>query len=259
MSWEKALLRRGGAVVPPPWPIGIEPVRGNLIVAMGMPGVGKSLIALNWAVQMRNLPSVVVSLDTDARTQAMRAAGIVGNVPVEQVRQNPAAWSVFLSRRLKHCRMYDIGMTVKDLNDLLISEQQFWGQPPGLLVVDNVSNVVRDTSYESYRNVFIELQKVARMRDCVVLALHHVRRDAARGGALALHAGQYAGEQEAEIVLGLWRQAADSDTLNVGVLKNRNGSADPMGGIYYPLTLDKRTMRMDKGAANGSAGFTTIA
>jgi len=240
--WQKALLRRTGAVVAPPWSIGIEPVRGNLAVCMGNPGVGKSVFTLNWAL-LADYPSVVISLDTDVHTQAVRAASILTGHEQSRVRDFPGAYSLLLKRKLKHCRIFDISLRTKDINDLLIAEEEYWGEPPPLVIVDNISNIVAETSYEAYRNVFIELQKVARMRDTFIIACHHIRRGSstAKSQRLSLHSGQYAGEQEAEMVLGLWRSDRG---IEVGVLKNRNGIADPDGGLSFPVVLNGETMRV---------------
>lgn len=230
-------------MVSPPWPIGIEPVRGNLAVVMGTPGVGKSVFTLNWALAAR-YPSLVISLDTDVHTQAVRAASILTGVKQSVVRDYPEVFSVYLKRELYHCRIYDISLRTKDINDLLIAEQEYWGDSPPLVVVDNVSNIVTETSYEAYRNVFIELQKVARMRNTFILACHHIRRgSASKSQRLSLHSGQYAGEQEAEMVLGLWRSDRG---IEVGVLKNRNGIADPDGALSFPVALDGDSMRIRK-------------
>jgi hypothetical protein len=100
--------------------------------------------------------------------------------------------------------MYDLTMRIQDINDLVLAETEYWGQTPGLVVVDNVANLVDEMSYEKFRSAFIGLQKVARLRGTVVVALHHVKRDSS-SGRLSLHSGSYAGEQESEVVLGLWR------------------------------------------------------
>lgn len=238
--WHKALLQRQGAVVKPPWTLGIEPMRGNLAVCMGTPGVGKSVISLNWAL-LSDYPSVVISLDTDVHTQAVRAASILSGKNQEIVKNNPKAFSLYLKRQLVHCHIYDISLRTKDINDLLIAEEEYWGEPPAFVVVDNVANIVPEVSYEAYRMVFIELQKVARMRDTFILALHHISKGGSKNNRLHLHSGQYAGEQEAEMVLGLWRSDRG---IEVGVLKNRNGIADPDGGLSYPVRLDGNNMRI---------------
>lgn len=245
-TWARALLRRSGSSLFVPWELGIQPVRGNLLVAFGPPGVGKSLFGLNWALSLP-VPSLIVSLDTDLHTQAQRAVGILSKTPLRLVRAFPTVYARYLESKVNGCRIVDLQLTTKEINELVIAEEEYHGVVPSLVVVDNVSNIVKDTSYESYRNAIVDLQKIARMRDTTVLALHHVTRGAAREERLTLHSGQYSGEQEAEIVLGLWREG---ERINVGVLKNRNGRADPSGRLTFPLVLDHETMVM-KGAARG--------
>lgn len=252
--WASSLRRRNESPVAIPWDIGITPLRGNLITVMGAPGVGKSLFGLNWCLNVPEL-SVLVSLDTDMPTQALRACSILTGASSTDVLQRPEAWARHLQHRMDgdygpektlRCRMYDITMTVKDVNDLVVAETEYWGQVPGLVVVDNVANMVTEMSYEAFRNAFIGLQKVARLRGTVVVALHHVKRDSS-SGKLSLHSGSYAGEQESEAVLGLWR--SNGEQMQVGVLKNRNGIADPTGGLSFTLRLDHTNFRL--GALDG--------
>jgi len=44
-------------------------------------------------------------------------------------------------------------------------------------------------------------------------------------------------------VLGLWSDKRE--LLNVSVLKNRSGDADPNGALSSPLRWDRDTMRME--------------
>lgn len=244
--WASSLRRRQESPISIPWDIGITPLRGNLVTVMGAPGVGKSLFGLNWCLNVPEL-SVLVSLDTDMPTQALRACSILTGASNTDVLENPDGWARLLERRNLRCRMYDITMTVKDINDLVLAETEYWGRAPGLVVVDNVSNMVTEMSYEQFRSAFIGLQKVARLRGTVVVALHHVTRGYS-SGRLSLHSGSFAGEQESEVVLGLWR--SDLGNLEVGILKNRNGMADPSGQISYPLTLNHENFRMEEGYGN---------
>lgn len=225
------------------------------MVVLGSPGVGKSLFALNWALSV-NEPSVLVSLDTDMTTQALRAASILSGASTASVQSFAMGWAQYLDRKNLLCRMYDLNLGTRDINDLVEAESEFWGRPPSLVFVDNVANIVKDTSYEAYRSTFLGLQAVARSHGVTVVALHHVKRDSA-SGRLSLHSGQYSGEQDAELVLGLWRSqgtdgslkpststSAGNSVLNVGVLKNRHGVADPQGGLVRNLYLDHETLRL---------------
>lgn len=245
--WTKALVGMDGAKVPMPWDLGIQPMRGQLVVVMGSPGIGKSAFALNWALRSGE-PSSFLSLDTDLRTQAARTAAMHAGVSVSEVMAKPEQWSLYLERQAQNLRMYDLTIGTKELMDLVLAEKQYWGKSPSLLVVDNVSNLLKTATYDEYRTIFIDLHKIARRGDTCVVALHHTRRDEV--GALSLHSGQYGGEQEAEIVVGLWRREQPGlmdelghRSIRVGVLKNRNGIADTTTDLmFYADTMRLETL-----------------
>lgn len=229
--------------VPVPWTglSGIEPLRGNIIVVLGAPGQGKSALALNWLLKS-NVESLLLSLDTDLSTQAIRTASILANVPADRVKARPQVWADYVERKSRLMRTYDLSLSSDKLTNLVQAETEYWGEPPAYTVVDNVQNLLTDLSYEAHRNIFIDLHRVARREHTCVIALHHVKRGATVGSPLALWDGQFAGEQEAEVVLGLWQREAGNNALNVSILKNRSGRADPSGNMFTTLWFDRDSM-----------------
>lgn len=219
----------------------LEPLRGALCVVLAQPGMGKSALALNWALGI-NSPSLLVSLDTDLTTQAIRAAAIDSGTPMKDIKRDPKAWSLYLNRKAGRVRAYDLSVQPREILGMVNAETEFWGVPPELTIVDNISNLVREGDYQEYRKLFVDLHRIARVGDTFVLALHHVNRGPNPGVPLKLTDGQFAGEQEAEIVLGLWSKG--EDYLNVSVLKNRSGRADPTGQLYSTLRFEKETMQI---------------
>lgn len=229
--------------VPNPWKSlgALEPLRGSLCVVLAQPGQGKSALSLNWCLGIPE-PSLLVSLDTDLTTQAIRAAAIDSGNSMAHVKQDPKAWALYLNRKAERVRAYDLNLGARDLLGLIRAEEEFWGSPPALTVVDNISNMVREGDYQEYRKLFVDLHRTARMGDTFVLALHHVNRGPAPGQPLKMTDGQFSGEQEAEMVLGLWSKS--EDLLNVSILKNRQGRADPAGSLYATLRFDKNNMQI---------------
>lgn len=222
-----------------PWPNlanFIEPLRGNLVLVFGSPGVGKSAFSLNWALRAKET-SCIISLDTDVTTQAVRTAGVLSGKPMDEIKSNPKAWTQYIEDRTKRMRVYDMGSTAKDVLGIIRAEEEFWGEAPGITVVDNVSNLVGEGGYEDYRRLFLELHRVARHGNTCVIALHHINRASAlrAGQPLNLWSGSYSGEQEAELVLGLWRAGDDQSQMNCSVLKNRQGTADPNGSLFVKM------------------------
>lgn len=224
----------------------IQPLRGNMAIIFGSPGVGKSAFSLNWALRMEE-HSCIISLDTDITTQAIRSASVLSGVHMDQVKADPKKWSKYLETYANKVRCYDLGMTVKDILSIIRAEEEFWGDPPALTIVDNVANLVRDGGYEEYRRIFVELHRVARMGNTCILALHHIGRGSATqvGKPLNLFSGQYSGEQEAELVLGLWRPSMENTDVNISVLKNRQGEAVPDGSMYSTLGFSPGNGRME--------------
>jgi predicted ATP-dependent serine protease len=214
----------------------ISPARGQLVVVFGLPGVGKSIFALHWALAQRL--SLLLSLDTDLRTQSLRAAAALSGRRIVEIANSsmPQAWELLLERKAKHVRAYDLYLQPKELLDLLLAEEEYWGSTPDMVVVDNVSNLAKEAEYAEYRRLMIELHQVARKSGSCVVVLHHVTRKVDPGKMPSLTGGQFAGEHEAEVVLGLWRPQRDK--LNVSILKNRQGEADPTGGLYVQLSFD---------------------
>src|SRR4030095_12939769 len=104
--WSSVLEQRPSEFqVPIPWDLGITPLRGQLVMVLGSPGIGKSFFALKWALMAQ--PSVVLSLDTDLVTQATRAAGFMFGTPYHEVQSNPEFWGLMLEQKAQGCRMYD--------------------------------------------------------------------------------------------------------------------------------------------------------
>lgn len=243
-------LRRVGqeSNIPLPWSsLGsmIAPLRGQLCIVLAEPGIGKSAFSLNWAAKITR-PSLVLSLDTDLGTQAIRLASLMTQTKTEDVKHNPDVWANWLMAHAQHVRMYDLSIESRDLSRLVEAEAEYWGQVPDLVVVDNVGNLVREGSYEEHRAVFSDLHRIARRLDTFVVALHHTRRGGTRGGTPQMASGLYGGEQEAEILLGLSRGpgSPSKGILNCSVLKNRSGNADSNGGLYARLFFNRETMEI---------------
>ena len=232
----------------------VSPLRGNLIVAIGSPGIGKSAFSLNWALRSEQ-SCCLISLDTDLHTQGIRAAGILSGTDLSVISKAPEAWSDYLDKNARMVRAYDFSVDAQEIAEIVEADGEFWGETPALTIVDNVSNLVSDGDYQEYRRLFVDLHRVARKTNTCVLALHHVTRKAKPGEPLQLNSGQFAGEQEAELVLGLWTGLTEDQKgrLNISVLKNRQGQADASGQMYVPLVFDQSTMTIRDETATDQA------
>lgn len=225
-------LRGVTQTIPVPWS-GlsklIQPGPGHLMVVLGAPGVGKSAFSLSWALKLR-MPSLIFSLDSDLSTQAARTVSALTGVRFGEIRENVTEWVNFLGASKRQLPMVtDYPLTVNEVDSFVLGTEEYFGEYPKLIVVDNLKDVVQGEGYEGHREALRELHRVARKYHTTVLILHHLNRQSAGGNgdrAPTMRDGQYAGEQDAEFVLGLYRPQGDERLLSVRVLKNRFGPRD---------------------------------
>jgi KaiC/GvpD/RAD55 family RecA-like ATPase len=234
-----------------------------LILAAG--GVGKSAFALEWALRLER-PVLYVSLDTSLVEQAIRVLARETSTSVEDIveghDQDPEKWadqwSGVLSDLSYPIRFCDSAHSVRDIDELVTAETEWWGESPHMVIVDNISDLLEgEESASEYRKVLAGLKRVARDHDTFVIALHHIRKkppksqkqrdeeDEEDEGTKPVHLsdGLYESDKHAQYVLGLWRPRWNQ--MSVGVLKNRMGPASSSGSLHTTLECDLRTMRIE--------------
>lgn len=241
-----------------PWPgLGeiIQPGPGHLVMMLGAPGVGKSALSLYWGLNVGG-PAVIVSQDTDLTTQAARTCAAFTGVSMETVKQDIPRWQSYLRANVRQLPlMYDHPIKSSDVSDLVYAAEEYYGETPAVVVIDVLKNVVAEKSYEGYITAIEDLHRAARRHGTCIFVLHHVNRQGRNASGtkpVRLDDGQYGGEGDAEIVLGLWTPKWQEDpinpgqwiplldpTLRVSVLKNRFGRKDPEGrDVYVDLRVD---------------------
>ena len=208
------------------------------MIALGAPGALKSMLSLAWCLEL-DAPTRMISLDTDPATQAVRViARLTGN-ETTKIWPDKIRWAGWLREQTTKLRIHSDPVSVDEVDEIVTADTEYWGQAPGLVVIDDVSKLVmEERDYSGFDTAMLELHRIARRHKTVVLALHHLHRgdSSARTKPIKLSDGKYTGEYEAEIVLGLWRPAEHE--LKVGVLKNRFGNDDPTGGLVANLHCD---------------------
>lgn len=236
--------------IPVPWGTlaqAIRPGPGHLIGVIAAPNTGKSALSLAWALAM-DQPSLMFSLDTDLATQASRTLAWLTGEDQDRIRDNPGNYADVLKDNAdKLPMMIDYPVYADQVDEVCKAFEEFYGGNPKLIVVDNLKDVVRNESYESYRESLRELHRVARKRDAAVLILHHINRkneNAQEGDAAPrLADGQFTMEQDCEFVLGLWQAIVfgEQHVLMIRVLKNRFGKKNTDVGLLF--NMDRMSIR----------------
>jgi KaiC/GvpD/RAD55 family RecA-like ATPase len=231
-----------------PWPslaALLRPLPGSLMIVLGAPGSGKSLISLSWLLKLTK-PSRLLSLDTDSRTQGARTVAALTGASTDEVMANPRRFVRVLDDALRshQLRVLDRSINPRELRELIECDAMYWGEPPALVVVDDVSKFLTgERGFDAYDEAFARMHSAAREFDTVVMALHHIRRNTGSAAKIdfasnpiGMSDGRYGGEYEAEMVLGLWRP--HPMVARVGVLKNRYGPSAPDGSLHVDLRVD---------------------
>lgn len=158
---------------------GIRPRRGQITMIAGQPNAGKSMLALFYALSMGE-PTLYFSADSDEATQGGRAAAIVTGVPAreieEDIRNGGLGYYQDAMADLAGIRMnFGSSPTLDDIELELLAYEEVFGRFPGLVVVDNLMNVVGE--HESEQQGLIDIQKVmkslCRETGSAIFLLHH--------------------------------------------------------------------------------------
>ncbi len=247
------VLADGAPVIRVPWPEledKISPGPGHVILAIGAPGVGKSAFGLKWALGMEQ-PCLILSLDSDLMTQGARVVSAISGMPFTDVRKHAKEYQPFLRERFKQLpMMIDYPVGPGEIGEVLEAFQEFYGHRPEIVVLDNLKDVVKSKTYEAYDDALRDIHRLARRHKTTFLVLHHINRgDGKRQQDVDVYAGkarptlrhvQFAGDQDSEIVLGLWQSWTPwlGNSLMVSTIKYRFGPSD----VDVPLKMDLERM-----------------
>lgn len=217
--------------------------RGQFSLLASAPGVGKTLFATNLAIRTR-VPTMYFSADSDEWTVKTRAISILTGHELTTVERNlgtDPAWAEHYEDALGNvdhvdwCFQTDIDPEFIVLR--LEAYAELRGQYPQLVIVDNLGNTVVDQDNEGaeLRSCCREMQRIARLLNLHVIALHHVI-GVKEGGFQPINLGDilYKLSKIPESVFGLHR--ISETELGLTIPKQRGGKSGHMLalGISYP-------------------------
>lgn len=234
--------------IPVPWKAlaeEIQPAPGQIVTVLGAPGTGKSILAVVWALSLKE-PVLFASIDTDLATLAARTVSHRSGVPVGEVKKNLPQWQEWLrARRTTLPMVTDYPLYAADFDSLIKAFEEMYGCGPQMVVVDNLTDVTKTLDNQGYRDALRELHHLARKHKTTFVILHELNRGQDMDGSRfpSLGGGSYVGEKDSEIVLGVI-QKQDHFTIGtqigIKVLKNRSGKK----GTEVYLNADFDRMRV---------------
>ena len=204
--------------------------RGQVCMVAAAPNAGKSMFALIYAIRAQ-VPTLFFSADTDTTTVMMRAAAHISGHSQVTVEANLATNTHYYDQHFEkfgHIKwVFDSSPSIDDLELEIRAYVELFGQPPELIVIDNLMNVTAETDNEwaGLRAILMELHDMARKTEACVLVLHHVSEQSEYGSPTkpphrrAIH-GKVS--QLPALILTLGYDPSEA-TLRVAAVKNRFG------------------------------------
>lgn len=217
---------------------GVSIRRSELSMIAGVPGAGKSTIAL--AIALRScVPTLYICADTNAHTMAMRLFSMITGQSQRDAEHmlsvQPQLAKESLSMAQHIFWSFDSAPTLEDMYDEVRAFTEVWGDAPSLIVVDNLMDVTLDggEEFSSMRSIMKELKFMSRDTNASILVLHHTSEAFTGDPCPPLRAVQGKVNQLPALILTVGQQMG---MLGVASVKNRYGRADSSGGS--PMFLE---------------------
>ncbi len=229
-----------GEPIPFPYDLPADIRRGDLVMLLAAPKVGKSTIAVDWALRVaeRGLPVTYYTTDTRISEQSVRVIANLSGETKDAVKQRLDHWSGWLTGVGYPLRWAAGGFNDGNIKELLEAEAEYFGRYPELLVVDVAFDLLRgEENAGNARRVWRSLHSAAGTTGTTILALHHVKAGPSSDGVsfVAMQDGMYQVHQHPEVIITAWRSSPGRLSLNLA--KNRSG----MDGqtITVPVDFDR--------------------
>lgn len=216
----------------------------ELVVLAGAPGGGKSMFAVNLAMDLE-VPVLYFAQDSP-NSILTRLSAIAGGMEMARVAsgmetEDGREW---LAERLANVRPTLIynrdAVTLEDVERKIFAMREWLGINPPLIVIDNLLDMIVEGSNPSesafYATALPRLKQLANKHDVTIMLLHHVKHGENETGTdpLKLSDLLFAGAREARHVWGIYRSIGN-DFLYVQVLKQQDGNADAYGKLEAKL------------------------
>lgn len=183
LSLAQAAKRRGAAGVPLPTVYKaleaktIRFYRSQLSLVIGQGGSGKSLLTANllanWSKQ--GVPSLAILLDQDQLTAAARMVATVTGEPFLRIKDHIDDYDPVMLNELGNIQAHFKAESMADIRLQLDAYMQRYGEPPHVLLLDNLGNMASgfEDEWSILRGLTLELDELAREFEIAVIGCAH--------------------------------------------------------------------------------------
>ena len=206
--------------------------RAEVSMIAGTPGAGKSTLALALALRMQ-APTLYLSADTNAHTMAMRLYSMITGVSQSEAEKIISEDPVNSRNNLALARhiywSFDSAPSLSDIDDEVTAIEELLGEPPALIVIDNLMDISMDGGEEfgNMRSALKELKYLARDTNAAILVLHHTQEGYVGDPCQPRSSLQGKVAQLPALILTVGQSG--NGLLGVAAVKNRYGRADQSG------------------------------
>jgi len=204
---------------------------GEVSMIAGRPSTGKSMVALNLAYRAQ-VPTLYVSADSHMATQSIRLLSLMTGRPQAELEsmlmENRQEASELLRSQSYIGWSFLSSPTAFQIEELVEAHAEMWGAGPMLLIVDNLTDVVRDGGDEWGKEFLKDMKFMARKWNLAALILHHMSLSRPHPGGTVppMEAIQGKVAETPALVLSV---TTNDGWLGMGAVKNRYGSMDASG------------------------------
>jgi replicative DNA helicase len=212
------------------------------------PGAGKSSLGLDIAAKIKR-PTLYFSADSTELTMATRLGSMQTGrylFDIEQQILGDPEWASEAIKGYDHIRWsFDSAPSFNDMDLEVEAFEEVWGEPPHLIVVDNVTDIGTDDGGDEFsvlRKTMKGLKYTARHKNACVLALHHTSEGIESNPCPPRRAVHGKINQIPAVILTLGQE--QQGYLPVACVKNRQGPQDRSGQTAFWLVFDPAVMRV---------------
>lgn len=150
--------------------------RSQLTLVMGQGGSGKSILTQNLVARM-GVPALAVLLDQDQLTAASRLVATVTGHHFLSVKDKIDSYGEVMWDQLGHVQTCFHAESITDIELQLEAYIQRFGEPPAVLLIDNLTNMASgyEDEWAILRGLTLQLDELARRFEMAVICCTHTK------------------------------------------------------------------------------------